>query len=46
MLFSIPPLQDDEGDVSNDSESFYTNIPIEERTNYITEQFYVHKKLT
>ena len=46
MLFSIPPLQDDEEDVSNDSESFYTNIPIEERTNYITEQFYVHKKLT
>ena len=44
MLFSIPPLQDDEEDVSN--ESFYTNIPIEERTNYITEQFYVHKKLT
>ena len=46
MLSSIPPSQDDEADVSYDVESLFTNIPIEETTNYITEQIYVHKKLT
>ena len=45
MLSSIPPLQDDEEDVSYDVESLFTNIPIEETINYITEQIYVHKKL-
>ena len=45
MLSSIPPLQDDEKDVSYDVESLFTNIPIEETINYITEQIYVHKKL-
>ena len=46
MLSSIPPLQDHEADVSYDFESLFTNIPIEETTNYIPEQIYVHKKLT
>ena len=46
MLSSIPPLQDDEEDVSYDVESIFTNIPIQETINYIIEQIYVHKKLT
>ena len=33
-------------DVSYDAESLFTNIPIEETINYITEKIYVHKKLT
>ena len=35
MLSSIPPLQDDEEDVSYDAESLFTNISIQETTNYI-----------
>ena len=46
MLSSIPLLQDDEEDVSYDVQSLFTNIPIQERINYIIEQIYVHKKLT
>ena len=46
MLSSIPPLEDDEKDVSYDVESLFTNIPIEEIINYINEQIYVHKMLT
>ena len=46
MLSSIPSLQDDEEDVSYDVESLFTNIPIQEKINYITEQIYVHEKLT
>ena len=46
MLSSIPPLQDDEEDVSYDFESWFTNIPIQETINYIFEQVYVHKNLT
>ena len=46
MLSSIPPLQDDKEDVSYHVESLFTNIPIEETINYITDQTYVHKKLT
>ena len=42
MLSSIPPLQDD---LSYDIESLFTNIPLEQTINYITEQIYVHKKL-
>ena len=43
MLSSIPPLQDDEEDVSYDVESLFTNIPIQETINCVTEQIYVHK---
>ena len=32
MLSSIPPLQDDEEDVSYDVESLFTNIPTQETT--------------
>ena len=46
MLSSIPPLQDDEEDVSYDVESLFTNIPIQETINYIIEQIYVDIKLT
>ena len=46
MFSSIPPLQDDEEGVSYDVESLFTNIPIPETINYITEQIFVHKKLT
>ena len=45
MLSSIPPLQDYEEDVAYDVESLFTNIPIEQTINCITEQVYVHKKL-
>ena len=45
MLSSVPPLQDDEEDVSCDVESLFINISIEETINYISEQIYVHKKL-
>ena len=46
MLSLIPPLQDDEEDVSYDVKSLFTNILIEETINYIIKQIYVHKKLT
>ena len=46
MLSSIPPLQNDEEDVSDDVESLFSNIPIEGTIHYITDQIYVHKKLT
>ena len=45
MLSSIPPLQDDEEDVSYDVESLFTNIPIQETINYIIEPIYVQKKV-
>ena len=35
-----------EKDVSDDVESLFTNILIEETINYIIDQIYVHKKLT
>ena len=41
MLSSIPPLQDDEEDVSYDVEPLFINIPIQETINYIIEQLYV-----
>ena len=46
MLSSILHLQDDEEDVPCDLQSLFTNIPIEETINYITDQIYVHRKLT
>ena len=45
MLSSIPPLQDDEENVSYDVEPSFTNILIEETINYIIEQIHVHIKL-
>ena len=43
---SISPLWDDDEDVSYNIKSLFTNILIEETINYITEQIYVHKRLT
>ena len=45
MLSSIPPLQDDEEDVSYDVESLFTNIPIQETIDYIIKEIYINKKL-
>ena len=45
LLPSIPLLQGDEVDVSYDVESLFTNFPIEETINYITDKIYVHKKV-
>ena len=41
---SIPPLQDDEGDVSYDAERLFTSILIEETINSIIEQINFNKK--
>ena len=45
MLSNLPPLPDDEEDVSYDVESLFTNIPIKDTIEYITEQIHAHKKL-
>ena len=37
MLSLIPPLQDDEEDVSYDIESLFTNMSLKETINYIIE---------
>ena len=42
---NIPPLQEDEEDVSYDVESLFTNIPINETIDYILDQIYNKKKL-
>ena len=41
----LPPLEDEEEDVSYDVESLFTNIPIEETVNYILDQIYIKKVL-
>ena len=46
ILSSVTPFHDDKEDVSYDVQSLFTNIPIKETINYVTEQIYVHKKLT
>ena len=45
MLSNLPPLSEDEEDVSYDVEFLFTNIPIKETIDYIIEQIYTHKKL-
>ena len=45
MLSNLPPLLDDEEDVSYDVESLFTNSPIKDTIEYIIEQIYKHKKL-
>ena len=42
---NIPPLQEDEEDVSYDMESLFSNIPINETIDYILDQIYNEKKL-
>ena len=38
-------LSEDEEDVSYDVESLFTNIPINETTDFICDEIYIHKKL-
>ena len=45
MLSKLPPLPDDEGDVCYDVKSLFTNIPIKDTIEYITEQIHTHNKL-
>ena len=45
MLSNLPPLLDDEEDVSYDVEFLFTNSPIKDTIEYIIEQIYKHKKL-
>ena len=42
---NIPPLQEDEEDVSYYMESLSTNIPINEAIDYVLDQIYNKKKL-
>ena len=44
MLNSIP-ISEDEEDVNYDAESLFTNIPVKDRINFISELIDVHKKL-
>ena len=44
-LSTLPPFEEDEGDVSYDVESPLTNIQVIETTFYIIGQIYVQKKL-
>ena len=41
----LPPLQEDEEDVSYDVESSFTNIPINETIEYILDQIYNKERL-
>ena len=45
LLKDSPPLKDDEEYVSYDVDSLFTNIPLKETIDYISEQIYVHNKL-
>ena len=42
---NIPPLQEDEEDVSYYMETLSTNIPINETIDYVLDQIYNKKKL-
>ena len=51
QLFSGPinkllPFRNNEEDVSNDMEFFFSNVPIEFTIKYICDQIYLHKKLS
>ena len=45
MIKELPPLQEDEEDVSYDIESLFRNIPINNTIDYILDQIYVQHKL-
>ena len=45
LIKDLPPLNDDEEDVSYDVESLFTNIPIDETIEYILDQIYNKEKL-
>ena len=45
MLSNLPPLPDDEENISYNVESLFTNIPIKDTIEYIIEQVHARKKL-
>ena len=45
MLKDLPPLQDNEEDVSYDVESLFTNVPVDHTIKYICQEIYKNKKL-
>ena len=45
MIKELPPLKENEEDVSYDIESLFTNIPINDTIDYILDQIYVQHKL-
>ena len=45
LIKELPPLKEDEEDVSYDIESLFTNIPINGTIDYILDQIYVQHKL-
>ena len=45
LIKELPPLKEDEEDISNDNESFFTNISINGIIDYILNQIYVQHKL-
>ena len=45
VIKELPPLKEDEEDVSYDIESLFTNIPINDTIDYILDQIYVQHKL-
>ena len=45
LIKELPPLKEDEEDVSYDIESLFTNIPINDTIDYILDQIYVQHKL-
>ena len=42
---NLPPLEEDEEDVSYDVDSLFTNIPIQDTIDYIVKEIYVKNKL-
>ena len=45
MIKELPPLKEDEEDISYDIESLFTNIPINATIDYILDQVYDQRKL-
>ena len=46
VQLTLPPLEEDERDVSHDVETLFTNILVKETIDFIIDQTYVKKKLT
>ena len=44
MLNNVP-ISEDEGNVSYNVESLFTNIPIKDTIDFVCKEIYVHKKL-
>ena len=46
IQLTLPPLEEDEQDVSHDVETLFTNMLVKETIDFIVDQTYVKKKLT